>query len=105
MLKVLISAIKAYAGSFSGLSIKTWYGIIICFIQATLAGIFYFLSYYFVHILNFNVKTAGFLISSYGMGAILGGFLGGKLSDKYAPTKISFICLILQAVAFILLSQ
>lgn len=96
---------KAYLISYTGIPILAWYGIAINFIETTLSGVFYFLSYYFVHALKYDVKTAGIFIASYGLGAIFGGFLGGKMSDKLSPNLVSSLNLMIQAVAFMLLTK
>lgn len=68
-----------------------------------LSGIFYFLSFYFVNELNFDIKTAGIFISCYGLGAIFGGFIGGYLSDAFSSNRVSSLALLVQALSFFLL--
>jgi predicted MFS family arabinose efflux permease len=49
--------------------------------------------------------VAGIIISSYGAGAILGGIVGGKLSDKITPINVSIGSLFVQGTVFLSLIQ
>ena len=68
-----------------------------------LIGVYYFLPLYFVHRLNLSIETSSAIISFYGMGTILGGYIGGKLSDKIQPSIISIFSLFIQACTFFIL--
>lgn len=88
--------IKYYSKAYSGISINLFSNIILSCMVSTLTGTFYFLSYYFHHILNYNMKIVGIFISSYGVGTLVGGITAGKLSDRFSPTiilKLSFLLL------------
>jgi MFS family permease len=102
---VLASAFRGYVIGYSGLSKKCWQGIIAGMISSMFAGAFYFLTIYFVNYLHLNIKTSGFIISFYGMGAIAGGYLGGRLSDKFTPLPVSIISLLIRAIIFLLLTK
>ena len=103
MTKFLLLSIKKYISSYTGLSLLSWQRIIISFISTLSSGILFFLTYYFVKILHINIATAGIIISFYGIGTIIGGILGGKLSDYIAPINISIISLIIKAVVVLIL--
>lgn len=91
-------ALKYYFTSYSGLTKSAWRGIILHLINSTLGGTFYFLSIYFVSTLGFSVVSSGMIIACYGIGAILGGLIGGTLSDKFSPEFILRISLLTQAI-------
>src|SRR3989338_8469068 len=91
---------KLYFKSFKGLSYSSWRGILFSLFESLLIGIFYFLSIYFVNDLHLSVLTSGFIISFYGVGAILGGYLGGYFSDKFSSDFISAAGLIVQAICY-----
>src|SRR5438034_4522038 len=94
---------KIYLASFSGLPSKAWQGIFLSCIESILASVINFLMLYFVLQLKFTTMQAGTLISFYGGGTILGAWMGGKLSDKYSPSKISVYSLLLQSIAYFML--
>lgn len=99
----LLSILESYAASYSGLTSKCWQGIFLSFFEAALIGVYYFLPLYFVHQLHFSVATSGAILSFYGMGTILGGIMGGRLSDQMSPGIVSIGSLVLQAIVLLLL--
>ena len=94
--------IASYISNYEGIPVAVWGMITLDFISTTLTAAFYFLSYYFVHTLHYDIKTASFFISFYGLGAIMGGLIGGKLSDEYSPSVISALSILLQGLTFLL---
>src|SRR3990167_5069020 len=99
----LLSFTKNYFASYKNLPRSCWQGIFLSFVESTLAGVYYFLSIYFVDVLHFNISTAGIIISFYGLGTIFGGLIGGKLSDKISPVIVSATGLLIQSAAFLFL--
>ncbi len=95
--------IHAYLQSFRGIPSIAWKGIIVNFVQSIFTCIIYFLTFYFVNYLKLNVFQAGFLISCYGAGTIIGGLLGGKLSDRFSSGVISGIALLVESIAYLTL--
>jgi predicted MFS family arabinose efflux permease len=96
---------KSYLNNFRGLPIIAWQGIILCLIDSLCIGAFYFFTTYFVENLHFSVSAAGTIISFYGLGAIAGGYLGGRLSEKIPPSLIAAACLMLQATGYLALAK
>lgn len=92
-----------YLKYYSGFSLLCWKSIILYFIESTLIGIYYFLPLYFIIDLHLSVSIAGSIISLYGIGTIIGGFLGGKCSDRFSPSLVSVFSLVLQTIIFLFL--
>jgi predicted MFS family arabinose efflux permease len=105
MTSYFIAFIKNYFSNYSGLSKPCWQGIALNFIEALCSGVFFFLSIYLVDILHISILTATTIIACYGIGAIFGGFFGGKLSDKWTPSRVSSGSLLILAVAYLSLIQ
>lgn len=101
----LVQLVKAYSISYAGIPTLAWFSLVINFIETTLSGVFFFLSYYFVHSLNYDIESVSILISCYGVGTMFGGYLGGKLSDKYSANIVSAVSLIIQSIAFCFLNH
>lgn len=101
--KFIKKGVENYLSSYSGVPNVCWTNIIITLLNAISIGVCFFLSLYFVDTLHFDMLTAGFLMSSYGIGTVTGGILAGKLCDRISPKFISIISLILQGAAFCLL--
>ncbi|MBV9576868.1 MAG: MFS transporter [Gammaproteobacteria bacterium] len=100
---IVTFTIKNYLTHYSGLNRFCWQGIILGFIEAILAAIYYFLSIYFVDVLHINISIAGMMISCYGLGTIIGGYIGGKLSDNISPQTVTMMSLLSQAITFLVL--
>lgn len=97
--------LKSYLSNYMGLPKACWQGIVLTFFNAMSVGICFFLTLYFVNELHIDVIKSGLIISCYGLGTVLGGLIGGRLSDLFSPRLISIISLFIQASAFLLLTK
>ena len=95
---------NAYFAHYAGLTRETWALISIAFVVYLAIGVHYYLSIYFSNVLHFKLTTIGIIISCYGFGTVLGGILGGKLTDKFGPLRVSNISLWIQIVAYFVLT-
>src|SRR3990167_9061542 len=101
----VLQGILSYFSVYQGLTLACWGGILLFFFESILCGVFYFLSFYFVNELHFSVATVGLIISYYGIGAICGGFIGGKLSDKISPRIVTIGSLFFQSAGYLFLAN
>lgn len=92
-----------YLNHYSGLTKSCWFGIMVNFIESILIGVYYFLSLYFVNELHFNLDVSGIILSTYGIGAVLGGIFGGHLTDRFLPQTVMALCLLIQAATYLFL--
>ncbi len=97
--------LRKFYENYIGISPLVWQGILIGFVESTLMSLCYFLSIYFVNELHFSIAEASFLITAYGVGTIMGGVLGGRLSDLISPRFVSVGSLIIQASACFALTK
>lgn len=104
MVKLIKSAINTYCTCYRGVPNACWVDIFFILLNAISVGVCFFLSLYFVETLHFNMIMVGLLMSSYGMGTVVGGIFSGKLCDTYLPGKMAILSLILQSVSFISLA-
>ncbi|MBV9575165.1 MAG: MFS transporter [Gammaproteobacteria bacterium] len=100
-----INLSRRYFAHYSHLSKECWQGTFLIFIQSLATGTCYFLSLYFVNVLNISIAASGLLISAYGVGNVFGSLFSGKLSDMISAKRISNLTLFIQALAFFLLTQ
>lgn len=103
MLKLLKASLKKYFSNYSGLPKECWQRIFMTFIDTLSGGVAFFISLYFVNDLHFSIQSSGFIISFYGLGTILGGLIGGKLSDRISPGIITTLSFFIKALAFVAL--
>src|SRR6185369_318594 len=64
-----------------------------------------FLTLYLREEKNFSITYAGWEVAFFGIGAILGNFVGGRLTDKHGFYNVQFWCLFLNGILFIVLGQ
>ena len=100
-----IQAVKKYFFSYQGIPTECWIMITFTLLNAVAVGICFFLSLYFVTTLNFSMFMVGFLMSSYGMGTVVGGLVSGKMCDLFSLRKIIIFSLFLQCLSFFLLTK
>lgn len=64
-----------------------------------------FLGIYLTSSLGFTLEQTGIILSCFGVGSMVGSFLGGWLTDKFGHFYVQFLSLLLGGVIFILLSN
>jgi len=64
-----------------------------------------FLVLYLTKVLGFSAAGAGRMLGLYGLGALGGSYLGGRLSDHVGSRRVLFLSLSLGGIAFLLLGH
>ena len=62
-----------------------------------------FLGVYMTTILDFSLKNAGIVLSTFGVGSIMGSFVGGWLTDKFGSFKIQAFSLFFSIPFYLIL--
>ena len=96
--------VHRYLASFRGLPPQVWLVSLTVLINRSGTMVLPFLALYATAELGLSVSAAGRLLAVYGIGAILGNWLGGWLTGKYGPLVVQFGSLALAAGGFLLLS-
>ena len=95
--------IQIYTDSFKGLSRESWMLAIVMLLNRAGSMVLPFLSVYMTDHLRFSYEDAGFVLSFFGIGSVLGSWLGGKLTDKFGEFHIQAISLFASIPMFLLL--
>lgn len=103
MMNYLSSAIKLYFRSYIGIEKDCWQRIFLTFLNDTTAGFCFFLSLYCLEVLHIRIIESSIVLSSYGLGTVIGGVIAGKLSDHINPKVISTYSLLIKSITFFLL--
>ncbi|WP_299213743.1 MFS transporter [uncultured Aquimarina sp.] len=89
-----------YIDTFSGLSKEVWWLALITLINRMGAMVIPFLSLYLSDDLCFSFGQIGWVMTSYGLGSLLGAWIGGKLSDHIGYYKVILGSLLLTGISF-----
>ncbi|HAT69796.1 MAG TPA: MFS transporter, partial [Flavobacteriaceae bacterium] len=92
---------KFYADSFKGLSREMWYLSIIMFINRAGAMVIPFLSLYLTKSEGYSLPQVGWIMSAFGIGSVIGAWVGGQLTDTIGHYKTMVLSLILGGLGFI----
>lgn len=91
---------RSLLSPYQGIHYTVWILMSAIFTDALGQMVSIFMPLYLRH-LGYSIQSIGFLISIYGVGGIIGAYLGGELSDRIGPLKILVTSLIINS--FILL--
>jgi predicted MFS family arabinose efflux permease len=89
--------------SFTGLSKEVWWLSLITLINRAGTMVIPFLSLYLTKGLGYTLSDVGWVMTSFGLGSVVGSWLGGKLTDRFGAYKIMVFSLMLSGVFFVLL--
>lgn len=91
-----------YKNAFGGLSRNAWMLSLIMFINRCGTMVVPFLSIYLTASLGFTIEEAGYSLATFGVGSIIGTFLGGWLTDKIGNFKVQVFSLIGGGILFLI---
>ncbi len=92
-----------YLNTFKGLSNEVWWLSLITLINRAGTMVIPFLSLYLTKSLYFTLSDVGWIMSAFGLGSVIGSWLGGKLTDKIGYYKVMAVSLMLTGLLFIAL--
>ena len=91
----------SYLNSFQGLSKEVWWLALITLINRAGTMVVPFLSLYLTQNMGFTLENVGSIMTSFGLGSLLGAWLGGKLTDILGYYRIMLLSLIGSGFLFI----
>jgi predicted MFS family arabinose efflux permease len=99
------SAINLYKRSYSGLSRNTWWLSLVMLVNRSGTMVVPFMTMYMTQHLGVGIGKAGFVMSLFGAGAVLGALVGGRITDKIGYYYVQLATLGGGGVMFIVLGQ
>ena len=90
-----------YVNTFRGLSKEVWWLSLITLINRAGTMVIPFLSLYLTTNLDFTLDQVAWIMSAFGLGSIVGSWIGGKLTDTIGFYKVMIISLILSGFLFV----
>lgn len=95
--------IHLYLNSFKGLSREIWFLALITFINRAGTMVIPFLTIYLTSEKGFSLEKIAWIMSAFGLGSVVGAWLGGKLCSKLGFYYLMLGSLISSGIAFVLL--
>lgn len=100
---MLKTAFGRYINNFKGFTHEVWILTLITFINRAGTMVLPFLSKYLKENLHFTYGEVGWIMVAFGLGSMLGSWLGGKLTDKIGFYKIMIFSLFTSGILFFIL--
>lgn len=98
---MLKTGFQRYIDNFRGFTREIWILTIVTFINRAGVMVVPFLSKYLKEDLQFSYSEVGWIMVAFGVGSLLGSWLGGKLSDKIGFYKIMLFSLFVSGIILI----
>lgn len=92
-----------YLNTFKGLSKEIWWLALMTLINRAGTMVIPFLSLYLTENLKFAFSDVAWIMSAYGLGSVIGTWIGGKLTDIIGYYKVMVRSLLSTGILFILL--
>jgi predicted MFS family arabinose efflux permease len=93
--------IRLYRNSFKGISKEVWLLATVMLINRSGTMVVPFLTIYLTHELHFTLQQAGIVSACFGIGSIVGTFLGGQLTDRFGYYYVQFWSLLLAGLVYL----
>ncbi len=94
---------ESYIASFKGLPVEVWWLSLITLINRAGTMVIPFLSLYLTKDRNFNLEQVGWIMSAFGLGSVIGAYIGGWLTDRIGPYKTMAFSLVSSGLFYILM--
>lgn len=94
---------QSYLNSFKGLSREIWFLALITFVNRAGTMVIPFLSIYLKSEKHFSYQQIGWIMSAFGLGSLVGAWLGGKLTSLIGFYKLMYLSLFLSGIMFVAL--
>ncbi|HEY2738624.1 MAG TPA: MFS transporter [Thermoanaerobaculia bacterium] len=96
---------RNYRDAFSGLPRPVWLLAIASLVNRSGTMVLPFLTLFLTSQRGFSVIQAGSVLAVWGLGGVVGTYLGGWLSDRVDPRSVMAVSLVLTGAGFLVLGQ
>lgn len=100
---MLINLYAHWKGSYTGIPVRIWFLSLVSLVNRCGSMVVVFLSIYLTQHLGYGIEEAGYVLGCFGAGALLGGYAGGKLTDRIGYYPIMLWSLVLNGLMLLVL--
>ena len=101
---MLQASAQLYRNAYSGIPRPVWWLAVVMFVNRSGTMVIPFLTVYLTY-KGFSLQQAGYVMGAFGLGSVVGGYLGGRLTDRLGSFYVQFGSLFLNGALFIVLGQ
>src|SRR5260221_4988968 len=103
---MLARTISLYQNAYSGLSRSTWLLSLVMLVNRSGTMVLPFMTIYLTQpSVGYSIGQAGIVMGIFGFGAVCGGFIGGRLTDRFGFQRIQWVTLAGGGLLFMVLGQ
>lgn len=95
--------VALYTDAYRGLSPQTWWLSLVMLINRSGTMVVPFMTLYLTQRLHYSITQAGYIMGIFGVGAVTGALVGGKLTDQIGFYAVQLMALCGGGVLFIVL--
>lgn len=99
---MISAASQRYLDAYRGLPRDVWLLALVLFVNRCGAMVLCFLTLYLTSQIYLTEVTASRMLAIYGLGSVAGGYLGGRLSERFGAFRVQTVCMFV-AVPLLLL--
>src|SRR5438270_10729377 len=97
---MLQASLRLYRSAYSGIPKPVWWLGVVMLVNRSGTMVIPFLTVYLTHI-GYSLNQAGLVMGIFGCGAFVGGYIGGRLTDKFGFFYVQVASLLCNGVLFI----
>lgn len=101
---MLQASARLYKNAYTGIPTQVWWLAVVMFVNRSGTMVIPFLTVYLTS-RGYSLADAGLVMGAFGLGSIVGGYIGGRLTDRFGHFYVQFGSLFLNGVLFIVLGQ
>jgi len=103
---MITKTFSLYKNAYSGLGPSTWWLSLVMLVNRSGTMVLPFMTIYLTSpSMGYSIGDAGIVMALFGLGAVTGAFLGGKLTDRIGYYPVQLITLIGGGILFMVLGQ
>ncbi|MFM9006768.1 MAG: MFS transporter, partial [Flavobacteriales bacterium] len=99
------AVVRNFKGAFGGLSRSIWLLSLAQFINRSGSMVIFFMAVYLKDELHLGFSEVGTVMACYGVGALVGVYVGGRLTDRVGHRPVMVGSLLGGCILFVIASQ